>query len=69
MKEVPTLPATATGAGTRSLTGTFDPIEIAVPRARLNTTDGKTTDGRAGRCGLTRRSPCPHFHICAVPMK
>src|ERR1700688_2099505 len=32
------------GSRTRSLTGTFGPIEIAVPRARLNTTDGKTTE-------------------------
>src|ERR1044071_2848367 len=32
------------GSRTRSLTGTFGPIEIAVPRARLNTTEGKTTE-------------------------
>jgi putative transposase len=32
------------GSRTRSLTGTFGPIEIAVPRARLNTADGKTTE-------------------------
>ena len=31
------------GSRTRSLTGTFGPIEIAVPRARLNTPEGKTT--------------------------
>src|ERR1700692_2500335 len=39
------------GSRTRSLTGTFGPIEIAVPRARLNTTDGKTTGwkSKAGR--------------------
>jgi putative transposase len=30
------------GSRTRSLTGTFGPIEIAVPRARLNTPEGKT---------------------------
>ncbi len=30
------------GRRTRSLTGTFGPIEIAVPRARLNTSEGKT---------------------------
>ena len=40
------------GSRTRSLTGSFGPIEIAVPRARLNTADGKTTSGRARRCGL-----------------
>ena len=32
------------GSRTRSLTGTFGPIEIAVPRARLTTADGKTTE-------------------------
>jgi transposase-like protein len=31
----------------RSLTGTFGPIEIAVPRARLNTPDGKTTEWKS----------------------
>src|SRR5207302_10886353 len=35
------------GSRTRSLTGTFGPIEIAVPRARLNTADGKTTEGKS----------------------
>ena len=32
------------GSRPRSLTGSFGPIEIAVPRARLNTADGKTTE-------------------------
>src|SRR5450830_634010 len=32
------------GSRTRSLTGTFGPIEIAVPRARLNTPEGNTTE-------------------------
>src|SRR5258708_16349534 len=32
------------GSRTRSLTGTFGPIEIAVPRARLTTADGKTIE-------------------------
>ena len=32
---------------TRSLTGTFGPIEIAVPRARLNTPEGKTTEWKS----------------------
>jgi len=31
----------------RSLTGTFGPIEIAVPRARLNTLEGKTTEWKS----------------------
>jgi putative transposase len=32
------------GSRTRSLTGTFGPIEIEVPRARLDTAEGKTTE-------------------------
>ena len=36
------------GSRTRSLTGTFGPIEIAVPRARLNTSEGKTTEWKSG---------------------
>jgi putative transposase len=32
------------GSRTRSLTGTFGPIEIAVPRARLETPEGQTTE-------------------------
>src|SRR5260370_32828689 len=35
------------GSRTRSLTGTFEPIEIAVPRARLTTADGKTTEWKS----------------------
>ncbi len=35
------------GSRTRSLTGTFGPIEIAVPRARLKTAEGKTTEWRS----------------------
>src|SRR6266480_1278964 len=35
------------GSRTRSLTGTFGPIEIAVPRARLTTADGKTTEWKS----------------------
>ena len=35
------------GSRKRSLTGTFGPIEIAVPRARLNTADGKTTEWKS----------------------
>ena len=35
------------GSRTRSLTGTFGPIEIDVPRARLNTADGKTTEWKS----------------------
>jgi putative transposase len=37
------------GSRTRSLTGTFGPIEIAVPRARLNSPEGKTTEWQALR--------------------
>ena len=35
------------GSRTRSLTGTFGPIEIEVPRARLNTSAGKTTEWKS----------------------
>src|SRR5947209_16456895 len=35
------------GSRPRSLTGTFGPIEIAVPRARLNTPDGETTEWKS----------------------
>jgi putative transposase len=35
------------GSRTRSLTGTFGPVEIEVPRARLETPDGKTTEWRS----------------------
>src|SRR5581483_6289331 len=35
------------GSRTRSLTGTFGPIEIEVPRARLSTPDGKTTEWKS----------------------
>jgi len=35
------------GSRTRSLIGTFGPIEIAVPRARLDSPDGKTTEWKS----------------------
>ena len=35
------------GSRTRSLTGTFGPVEIAVPRARLNSPEGKTTEWKS----------------------
>jgi putative transposase len=35
------------GSRARSLTGTFGPIEIAVPRARLTTSEGKTTEWKS----------------------
>jgi len=35
------------GSRTRSLTGTFGPVEIAVPRARLNTAEGTTTEWKS----------------------
>jgi transposase-like protein len=40
----PTVTGHRQGSRTRSLTGSFGPIEIAVPRARLNTADGKTAE-------------------------
>jgi putative transposase len=35
------------GSRKRRLTGTFGPVEIAVPRARLDAADGKTTEWRS----------------------
>jgi transposase-like protein len=35
------------GSRSRTLTGTFGKVEINVPRARLNTTDGKTTEWKS----------------------
>jgi Homeodomain-like domain/Transposase, Mutator family len=35
------------GRRSRSLTGTFGPVQITVPRARLNTPDGKTTEWKS----------------------
>src|SRR5258707_2448250 len=35
------------GSRKRSLTGTFGPIEIEVPRARLNTPEGRTTEWKS----------------------
>lgn len=35
------------GSRRRSLTGTFGPIEISVPRARLNTPEGKTSEWKS----------------------
>src|SRR5258708_17170792 len=35
------------GSRKRSLTGTFGPVEIEVPRARLNATGGKTTEWKS----------------------
>src|SRR5215471_12472127 len=35
------------GHRSRSLLGTFGKVEVAVPRARLNTADGKTTEWKS----------------------
>jgi putative transposase len=47
------------GRRVRTLTGTFGKTEIAVPRARLNTSDGKTTEWKSqalrnGTCSALR---------------
>src|SRR6266487_5175706 len=42
------VPGHLRGSRTRSLTGTFGPIEIAVPRARLATSEGTTTEWKSG---------------------
>lgn len=41
------------GHGSRSLTGTFGCVEIAVSRARIDGEDGKTL-GRSPRCSVAR---------------
>jgi hypothetical protein len=43
------------GSRTRLLTGTFGPIEIAVPRARLNTLEGKTTEWKSPERRVRRK--------------
>ena len=43
------------GSRTRSLTGTFGPIEIAVPRARLTTSEGKTAEWKSQALRAYRR--------------
>ena len=39
------------GHRSRSLLGSFGQVEIAVPRARLNTSDGKTAEWKSRYCG------------------
>ena len=66
-------------AGTRSLTGTFGQTEIAVPRARLNTSEGKTTEWKSQALRAYQRRtlaadaliaariwPAPIPAVCAV---
>jgi transposase-like protein len=43
------------GSWTRSLTGTFGPVEIAVPRARLNTPAGKTAEWKSQALRIYQR--------------
>src|SRR5215472_4563604 len=45
--ETPAVTGHRHGHRSRSLLGTFGKVEIAVPRARLNTADGKTTEWRS----------------------
>jgi hypothetical protein len=52
------------GSRTRSLTGTFGPVEIAVPRARLTTADGKTTEWKPDDQG--RRDGEQHRRLCRL---
>ena len=47
------------GSRARSLTGTFGAIEIAVPRARLNTTDGQTTEWKSKALRAYQRRTLP----------
>src|SRR5580693_9178902 len=43
------------GSRVRTLTGTFGKTKIAVPRARLNTSDGKTTEWKSQSLGNYQR--------------
>jgi putative transposase len=45
--EAPTVTGHRHGHRSRSLLGTFGQVEIAVPRARLNTADGRTTEWKS----------------------
>ena len=62
------------GSRPRSLTGSFGPIEIAVPRARLDTADGKTTEWKSQSLRAYQRRtlaadaltwPAPTRAVCA----
>src|ERR1700739_1031488 len=44
------------GHRSRSLLGTFGRVEIAVPRARLDSAEGRGASGRARRCGRTKQA-------------
>jgi hypothetical protein len=50
------------GSRPRSLIGSFGPIEIAVPRARLDTPTARPPSGRARRCGPTSAARWPPTH-------
>ena len=58
-------PADATGHRhghrSRSLMGTFGQTEIEVPRARLDSPDGKTTEWREARCATHVNSTRRYF--------
>src|SRR6202023_379162 len=43
------------GHRSRSLLGTFGPVEIAVPRARLDTAEGKTTEWKSSALRADQR--------------
>jgi len=47
------------GCRSRTLTGTFGPTEISVPRARLHTQDGGTTEWRSATLRAYQRRPRP----------
>ena len=68
------------GSRKRSLTGTFGPVEIDVPRARLNTPEGRTTEWKSQALRAYQRrtlaadaliascylAPAPIRVVCAV---
>ena len=55
------------GRRKRTLTGTFGPVEIEVPRARLQTADGGTTEvAQLGAAGLSAAHACRRRADCRL---
>src|SRR5258708_34716556 len=47
------------GHRSRTLLGTFGPVEVAMPRARLNAADGGTTEGKSKALKAYQRRTTP----------
>src|SRR5204862_3694087 len=57
------------GHRSRTLLGTFGQLKIEVPRARLDTPDGKTTEWKSGSTDKRPRSHCWSYLGCAPTAK